>query len=369
MATPVWTTTAGKLASIDEQSAFSLQLEANTSDSTAITYSLIAGSLPSGMSLTSTGLLTGTPAEVAKRTLYTFVVRATAGSAITDRTFTLDVSGADSPVFTTVAGQLNKPLSTVYTTDSSSTCDSTLSTADVTGNVTVLDGSFIEYDIVATDTDTAAGQNLVYEVVQGSLPPGVTMTTGGKISGIVQLAIDDSYGPQGGYDFDPFPDYSALTPSDGGNPLDAKNIYDRTVISKSRSVNYDFIVRVTDGVSSVDRNFNIFVYSADYWVVSNSNVTIDQTIIGDNSITMDLHTGRPPVFITDSDLGTFRHDNNVVIRIDVSDFDPLQANLEYSITGGALPSKQGVIVFCNFRNTAYRNNTVRSRKLNRNNRS
>ncbi len=338
MATPVWTTTAGKLASIDEQSAFSLQLEANTSDSTAITYSLIAGSLPSGMSLTSTGLLTGTPAEVAKRTLYTFVVRATAGSAITDRTFTLDVSGADAPVFTTVAGQLNKPLTTVYTTDSTSTCDSTLSTADVTGNVTVLDGSFIEYDIVATDTDTATGQNLVYEVVQGSLPPGVTMTTGGKISGVVQLAIDDSYGPQGGYDFDAFPDYSALTPSDGGNPLEAKNIYDRTVISKSRSVNYDFIVRVTDGVSSVDRNFNIFVYSADYWVVSNSNVTIDQTIIGDNTITMDLHTGRPPVFITDRDLGTFRHDNNVVIRIDVSDFDPLQANLEYSITGGALPT-------------------------------
>jgi len=338
MATPVWTTTAGKLASIDEQSAFSLQLEANTSDSTAITYSLIAGSLPSGMSLTSTGLLTGTPAEVAKRTLYTFVVRATAGSAITDRTFTLDVSGADAPVFTTVAGQLNKPLSTVYTTDSTSTCDSTLSTADVTGNVTVLDGSFIEYDIVATDTDTAAGQNLVYEVVQGSLPPGVTMTTGGKISGVVQLAIDDSYGPQGGYDFDAFPDFSALTPSDGGNPLEAKNIYDRTVISKSRSVNYDFIVRVTDGVSSVDRNFNIFVYSADYWVVSNSNVTIDQTIIGDNTITMDRHTGRPPVFITDSDLGTFRHDNNIVIRIDVSDFDPLQANLEYSITAGALPT-------------------------------
>ena len=70
MATPVWSTTAGKIASIDEQSAFSLQLEANTSDSTAITYSLIAGSLPFGMQVTSDGLLTGTPAEVAKRTLY-----------------------------------------------------------------------------------------------------------------------------------------------------------------------------------------------------------------------------------------------------------------------------------------------------------
>jgi hypothetical protein len=290
------------------------------------------------MSLTSEGLLTGTPAEVAKRTLYTFVVRATAGSAITDRSFTLDVSGADAPTFTTVAGQLNKPLSTVFTTDSSSTTDSTLSTADTTGNVTVLDGSYIEYDIVATDTDTAAGQNLVYEVVQGSLPPGVTMTLNGKISGVVELVIDDAYGPQGGYDFDAFPDYSALTPSDGGEPTNAKNIYDRTVISKSRSVNYDFIVRVTDGVSSVDRNFNIFVYSADYWIVSNSQVTIDQTILTDNAITMDLHTGRPPVFTTEADLGTFRHDNAVVIRIDVSDFDPLQANLEYSITSGALPT-------------------------------
>ena len=339
MVTPVWTTTAGKLASIDEQSAFSLQLEANTTDSTAITYSLIAGSLPSGMSLTSKGLLTGSPAEVAKRTLYTFVVRATAGSAITDRTFTLDVSGADTPAFTTIAGQLNKPLSTVYTTDDNTvTCDSTNSTTDITGNVTVLDGSYVEYDIVATDTDTAAGQNLVYEVVQGELPPGVTMSTGGKIAGIVELAIDEQYGPQGGYDFDPYPDFSALTPSDGGNPLDPQNIFDRTVISRSRSVNYDFIVRVTDGVSSVDRNFNIFVYSADYWIVSNSNVTIDQTIIGDNAITMDLHTGRAPVFTTATDLGTFRHDNRIVIMIDVADFDPLQQNLEYTITGGALPS-------------------------------
>ena len=338
MATPVWTTTAGKLASIDEQSAFSLQLEANTSDSTAITYSLIAGSLPTGMSLTSEGLLTGSPAEVAKRTLYTFVVRATAGSAITDRSFTLDVSGADAPSFTTVAGQLNKPLSTVYTTDSSSTTDSTLSTADTTGNVTVLDGSYIEYDIVATDTDTAAGQNLVYEVVQGSLPPGVKMTLGGKISGVVELSVDESYGPTGGYDFDAYPDFSALNPDDGGTSTDPQNIYDRTVFSRSRSVNYDFIVRVTDGVSSVDRNFNIFVYTADYWIVSNSQVTVDQTIFTNNAITMDLHTGRPPVFTTESDLGTFRHDNKVLIRIDVSDFDPLQADLEYSITAGALPT-------------------------------
>ena len=111
MATPVWTTTAGRIASIDEQAAFSVQLEANTSDSTAITYSVIAGSLPSGMELTSTGLLTGVPAEVYKRTRYSFVVRATAGAQITDRNFYLDVEGADTPTFTTASGCL------LYTSD------------------------------------------------------------------------------------------------------------------------------------------------------------------------------------------------------------------------------------------------------------
>jgi hypothetical protein len=45
--TPVWTTTIGKITSIDEQVLYSKQLEAT--DSTAITYSIIAGSLPSGM--------------------------------------------------------------------------------------------------------------------------------------------------------------------------------------------------------------------------------------------------------------------------------------------------------------------------------
>jgi hypothetical protein len=326
MVAPVWTTTAGKLATIDEQVSYSLQLEANTGDSTAITYSVIAGSLPSGMILTSTGLLQGSPAEVRKRTLYTFVVRATAGTSITDRTFKIDVQGADAPSFSTAAGQLNQPTSEIYTTDTTTgTTDTVETRADITGNITVLDGTFIEYQLAAQDTDTQAGQSLIFELVQGAFPPGVTMTKNGLISGIVGLTDDEKSGPVGGYD---------------GTSTDAYDdvVYDRTVISASRSVNYDFIVRVTDGTSWVERNFNIFVYSADYWVVSNTLITIDQTRVEFNAATMDLHTGRPPVFITPSDLGTFRHDNQFVAKIDVSDFDPQQADLEYSIVSGSLPT-------------------------------
>ena len=323
MSTPVWTTTAGKLASIDEQVSYSLQLEANTADSTAITYSVIAGSLPSGMELTSTGLLTGIPAEVSQRTLYTFVVRATAGSNITDRTFTIDILGEDLPVWNTAVGQLNKPVTGIYRADdTTATCDTTATTADTTGNVILLDGSYISYQLDATDTDTKAGQKLVYEVVNGSLPPGVTMTTEGKISGLIELTEDERYGPIGGY---------------GGTETYDDFVFDRTVFTISRSINYDFIVRVTDGVSSVDRNFNIFVYSADFFRVDNGQITIDQTEIDGYPALMSGLPTRKPVFITDADLGTFRHDNALVIKIDVHDFDPLQADLEYELLAGSLP--------------------------------
>jgi len=306
MATPVWTTTAGKLASIDEQVAYSLQLEANTSDSTAITYSVIAGSLPAGMQVTTTGLLTGTPAEVAKRTLYTFVVRATAGAQITDRTFSLDVQGADTPTFTTASGQLRLDDSTRV------------------GLYWVIDGSSVSLQMQATDTDTEAGQTLVYEIVQGSLPPGVTMSKTGLISGIVQLTEDQRYGARGGYDANQ-EDYDDV-------------VYDRTVTTKSISKNFDFIVRVSDGTSYVEQNNSIFVYSADFWRVSNTAITIDATEIDGSPLTMDLSANRRPVFRTASDLGTFRHDNQVVIKIDVEDFDPLQADLEYIIQSGSLPT-------------------------------
>jgi hypothetical protein len=177
----------------------------------------------------------------------------------------------------------------------------------------------------ATDSDTRAGQSLVYEIVQGSLPPGVTMTKSGLISGIVELTEDQRYGERGGYD-------------GSGNEDEWDGIYDRTVTSKSISKNFDFIVRVSDGTSFVEQNNSIFVYSADFWRVSNTAITIDATEINSSPLTMDLSANRRPVFRTGSDLGTFRHDNAFVVKIDVEDFDPLQGDLEYSIQSGSLPT-------------------------------
>jgi hypothetical protein len=308
MAAPIWKTTAGKIAIINEQSFYSYQLEAEDADSTALTYSKVAGTLPPGIELTTSGVLQGVPSEVATRSLYNFVVRVSDGTNIADRTFSLQVTGPDAPVIETPAGQLDLS-------------DSTKPTYKW-----VLDGSYIEYQIEATDADTAAGQTLVYDISGGALPPGVTMNTAGFISGTVLLADDERYGAIGGYD-----------DSTVGYAFD-DSPFDPTVYSTSRSVNYEFTVRVTDGTTSVEQINSIFVFTADFWRVDNNRISVDQNVYDGFPLVMSLSANRRPVFLTASNLGTFRHDNQCVIKIDVVDFDPLQASLEYSIVGGALPT-------------------------------
>jgi hypothetical protein len=305
MANVTWTSPAGSLGIINERDFYSKQLEANTGDSASLTYSKIAGTLPPGIRLTSTGLLQGTPFEVATRSLFEFVVRASDGTTIADRSFKLQIQGADDPSFTTPAGALD------------------LSDSSRVGNKWVLDGSFIEFQIQATDTDTATGQTLVYDIVKGELPPGISMSTSGLVSGTVRLTDDERYGDIGGYDntyaYDDVP-------------------YDPTTFSKSRSKNFEFIVRVSDGSSTVTQVNSIFVYTADFWKIDNDRITVDGTVFDGYPLLMSLSGNRRPVFETDSALGSFRHDNNVVIKIDVVDFDPLQGDLEYSIVSGSLPT-------------------------------
>jgi hypothetical protein len=77
--TPSWTTSAGSLGSPydSQRQYFSAQLTATDPDAQSITYSVVSGSIPTGMSLnTSTGALTGTPTAVVSDTTYSFTVRA-----------------------------------------------------------------------------------------------------------------------------------------------------------------------------------------------------------------------------------------------------------------------------------------------------
>jgi hypothetical protein len=283
MTTVTWTTSAGTLATINEGEAYTKQLEANSDDSTTISYTKLAGTLPSGVTLSSTGLITGTPAEVSTDTTYDFVVRAKAGTAIADRTYALIVQGADAPVWSTGAGALY-----FQVTDDLNRADYTGTKTDVStitadSSATPLQTTISEYYVMskqlsATDTDDSTV--LKYYKASGDLPPGITLSTSGLLSGIVGQIVPTTSST------------ASYTPT---------------------TKTYSFTVRATDSTLNSDRAFTITV--------------------------SDVRTQIDPFFITGSDLGSYQHNTYNIIKIDVSDPNPMDTvPLTYSITSGALPS-------------------------------
>lgn len=73
---PIWSTASGSLGTCP-QGAVSVQLSSTDAESNALTYSLVSGSLPTGLSLSSSGLISGT--NTANVGTYSFVVSVSDG--------------------------------------------------------------------------------------------------------------------------------------------------------------------------------------------------------------------------------------------------------------------------------------------------
>lgn len=89
---PTWSTSAGSLGSPVKASSVTYTVAA-TGDA-PVTYSVVSGSLPSGLSLNSTsGVISGTTPTVGSATTYNFTIRASdAQNQDTDRAFSLTVT-------------------------------------------------------------------------------------------------------------------------------------------------------------------------------------------------------------------------------------------------------------------------------------
>ena len=285
------------LGTFYERELISLQLPVVKFE--GITYTLIAGELPPGIRLKDS-MLVGTPYEVPRLTTFKFCIRASIFSVISDRTFTITIDGADAPTFTTASGFLDIGL---Y------------------HQLFVLDSTYVDYQIEAYDNDTATGQKLSYFIAdnEGVLPPGLTLTTDGRLVGFVEptlsikpedgtgwydngvydiIAYDFGYRPTNGYDsyiFD-IPNYDYSLPSSTPKKLNR---------------NYEFTVTITDGDSIAKRTFKIFVVGDDYFRADN-NTLLDNTGL----FTADVTYLRSPIWVTKSDLGTFRANNYIVIFLD-----------------------------------------------------
>jgi hypothetical protein len=106
---PVWNTAAGSLGSVLEGNSFSTTVSATDPDGTSVTYSLVSGSLPTGLTLNgSNGTISGTTATVSGDTTSSFTLRATSNSQTADRSFSITVLDSMAVTSSSTSGNNNQ---------------------------------------------------------------------------------------------------------------------------------------------------------------------------------------------------------------------------------------------------------------------
>jgi hypothetical protein len=90
---PIWVTQSGNIGNIYniQRNIKTFNVLATDPDGASIVYSLVGGSLPTGMSLSTGGTISGATIEVASDTTYSFTIRASDENTFVDREFNIVV--------------------------------------------------------------------------------------------------------------------------------------------------------------------------------------------------------------------------------------------------------------------------------------
>lgn len=305
-----WITPAGRLGIVVERITLEITLAAVSPDGD-IAYSLISGSLPRGLRL-DRGTIKGSPTEVRRYTTSRFVIRANDGADIEDRTFSIDVDGSDAPVWITREGFLN---------------------VGQGENYFVLDNAEVDFQLEAFDSDVIAGDVLEYYQIAsgGELPPGLTLSRDGRISGFTDPIFSVETEGTGGFDTGGY-DISYMDKAEArSNGFDSFfydiQTYDYNEPSKQPrrlSRYYTFVVAVTDGLNEERRLFRIWVVTDEFLKSDNSIVQVDT-----NLFRADNTANRIPIWITESNLGTYRANNYLTVFLEVYDPPTLSGTIVY----------------------------------------
>lgn len=323
MALDVWNKPSGYSFGIfQERTNLNIPLPVDPLSDT--TYTVISGKLPHGVRLVN-NMIIGSPDEVLVETTYSFCIRATRYTEIADRTFTITIQGEDTPVFLTPAGPLPVGTKNQYF---------------------IIDNSVVDYQLSANDSDVVAGAKLSYFISSkdGELPPGLTLTTDGRIygrvQGVTEIRLADGNGSydngvydtpydfayhqyttnyknyigKGGYEFYPYDvvyDYEPEPP-----PL------------KSLNRTYEFYVTVSNGIRLYDRRkFQIYVIGDTFFRADTTSLISDSGMF-----TADASYLRNPVWLTPKDLGIRRANNYITLMLDVYDLGQIFYKFETTTT-------------------------------------
>ena len=301
---PVWVTPAGDLpvGTVGER----------IDTITKITLFPAIGGDTSIRITTTTGVLVGST-----------VTLTGAGTAISENTKILAVSASTKTI------RLSKPLAGSIPAGTSVTFTS----ITIRENLFVLDNDYVDFQLSAIDNDLPTGQRLTYYIPPrgGELPPGLTLSLDGKITGFPEPLFANDPDNNGAYDmnfYDRFAFDYGVRPDNGFDSFLYDNqTYDFNFAVRSpRKLNryYQFVVRATDGISFTDRRFRIYVVGDDHLRADN---TIMQ--VGNNMFTADSTFLRKPIWLTGKNLGRRRANNYITVFLDVYDPATLQGPIGY----------------------------------------
>ena len=307
----IWTKRSGiKLAILQERITTTVALPVDPN----ATVVLISGELPKGLRINGDAL-EGTPFEVPRTTIYRFVLRATLNDQSEDRTFSIDVEGADEPQWITEPDLLPIGTNDAYY---------------------LLDSAPVDFQLRVRDTDTSSGQKLTYFIANdgGQLPPGITLTEEGRLIGVVDpvLALQKAAG-SGHYDvnnFDKYPYDFSIRSSQGFDSfyfdVTRYDLQTPTLVPKKLNRYYEFEVSVSDGDTIAKRKFRIFVVGDDFLRADNTLMQV-----GTGVFTADNTFVRTPIWLTPRDLGVRRANNYVTLFLDIIDPNSLIGVVSYSL--------------------------------------
>jgi Putative Ig domain len=272
-----------------------LDIALPVSNDSGVTYKVISGALPDNVFLVGNHLV-GSPFVLKNQLAYNFCIRASLNGQISDRTFNLNLLEVNVPTFITPEGQIKQ----LY----------------------VLDQTYVSYQLEAYDLNASGTLNYFIASNDGNLPPGLTLSPTGLISGYIEpnYSILPTTG-SGNYDasiFDTIGYDFGLVSTNGFDDYAYDDVFFDYNIPTQRiitlSANYQFRVTLTDGINSTQRIFRIFV-------VGNDEFRADSTALNGfmDGFTADATYIRTPYWITDSNLGVFRANNYVTIPVGLYD--------------------------------------------------
>lgn len=258
MALPKWITPAGDLGIIPETEYYQYTLDAYDPSAGTLVYSRVSGRLPPGIQVVSTGRLQGIPVSELggdQNVEYTFTVRVknTTTNGIADRTFSLTVTNINPPI-------INVP-----------TRNSFLGL--------FLDGT--EYSEQLEAIEATPGADLVWTLKSGDLPPGLTLSSTGLLSGYFRPVPSESPGSD--------PDWDDST-------WDFLSWDTSLYAIKKR---FTFTIQVTDGVNTDLSTYTLDVYPRSFLTADRDDITVDLTLLGTGvPLTIDTGNKHNPIITT-----------------------------------------------------------------------